>query len=675
MSEALIGRALLSLDLARGNLAGKMQAQMREVEAAGRGSGSRVGNAIGGGFNLATVGIMAAAGAALAGVGAVTAFSTNAVSRAEAAGQAAFEMSEKFGLFPGQASAWLAAADAVGVSNESISNGFKFVSRDMEQINLAMQAGQKPPKALTEAFEQLGVNIFDSHGKLRDLNSILFDVSKAFAAMPDGPEKAGLAVKLFSRSGTDLLPLLNQGVGGINKFMDAAKKSGAVMSDSQVKAAHEAYLAHKQFDQAVSGLSMQLGARLLPALTVAAEAGVKVMNAALDKMPGILRAVQPILANVQKFFSDMAPTLRQVADAAGKMLAPMLSYLGKHMDLIAKVFEAVGIVALVVIGGFAAIGIASVGVVAGVVWLYEKFKETLPRALGAIQNFVIGTVKFFRELWSNVTGVWKQITDAVGHAAQELHDRPIYWITRLLLLGPQLQIQLAQKVRATWDKMSGEALTFGSQFLRNVIQFLQQLPGNVWRWLVETLQRLGEWELNMVRRAGEIAGGFVDALRNTITRTDWGALGRGVLGGIVEGIQSALRAVGGVAAGIAAQILRAFKDALGISSPSRVMAAQVGGPIVDGIVAGVSAGNLARRLGDQARSIRSSFDALTAPGSGGAGGAGGGTRLDPNAENAKIELMVKNNRLMERVVELLSERDPETGRRVAQRRAALGLGY
>jgi len=438
MPSSLIGEGLLRVNLMRGNLASRFSQEMAGLKGVAAAEGGGLGNALAGGLNqMASIGKVALLGigagiAGVIGLGAVLAL------RLEDQGQAAYEMSEKFGLFPGQASAWLAAAGAVGVGNETMSNGFKFMARDLESVNLAMQAGQKPPKALTEAFEQLGVNIFDSHGKLRDMNSILFDVSKAFAAMPDGPEKAGLAVKLFSRSGTDLLPLLNQGVDGINAFMDAGRKSGAVMSDSQVKAAHEAFLAHKKFDQVVTGLTNRLAIGLLPAMT--------------------------------RVFG-------YITDTAVPGVQHMVAWLGKHKDVVATVAAAIAGPLVIAIGLYTvsmiAAGIATIVATwpilaiiaaiallsAGVVYAYGHwgwFRDAVNAAGKDLGQFV-------RWLAKEVPPIWAGFTKDVGDAWAGLQALG-NWIADTF--GPIL-------------KTLGDGLQKAGQFLNAINPFAKHSPALV----------------------------------------------------------------------------------------------------------------------------------------------------------------------------------------------------
>jgi hypothetical protein len=64
-----------------------------------------------------------------------------------------------------------------------------------------------------------------------------------------------------------------------------------------------------------------------------------------------------------------------------------------------------------------------------------------------------------------------------------------------------------------------------------------------------------------------------------------------VPGGIVEGLTSGAKAIGNAIVGVADSLVKAFKKALGIKSPSKVFEG-LGGHIISGLANGLSSGNL-----------------------------------------------------------------------------------
>lgn len=76
-------------------------------------------------------------------------------------------------------------------------------------------------------------------------------------------------------------------------------------------------------------------------------------------------------------------------------------------------------------------------------------------------------------------------------------------------------------------------------------------------------------------------------LVDIVTKTDWLSVGAQVVSGIIAGINSSAEQLMSTLQSLATNALNAAKSALGISSPSKVMADLVGVPIVQGIIAGL----------------------------------------------------------------------------------------
>lgn len=351
-----------------------------------------------GAFNqLAGVGkiAMLASGAAMVGVAGVA---LELATRAADAGQAAFEMSEKFGLMPSQASAWIAAANAVGVSQDSITTGFKFLSRNMESAHQQFEATGKISALVAQPFKDLGVQLTDAHGKFRSMNDIMLAASDRFKAMPDGAEKAGLAMKLFGRSGSDLLPVLDEGKKGLTGLMAAARASGAVMSDQQVDAAHQAYLAHKQFDQAIAGVTNRLSVGLLPAMT--------------QGFGFITNTAIPAVSSIVTWMGKHKDVVAMVAAAIG---GPLVFAMGAY----AVSATTAGIAQLPLIAGFIAMNAPIIAIVAaiallsaGVVYAYNHwgwFRSAVNAAGGELKTFVGWLSTTVPPIWRGFT---KDVSDA-----------------------------------------------------------------------------------------------------------------------------------------------------------------------------------------------------------------------------------------------------------------------
>ncbi len=97
------------------------------------------------------------------------------------------------------------AAKSSGVDIDALSKGVKGLN-----LTLAAAVGGSDAGA-AEAFKKLGVAIKDSSGAARTADAVFLDVADAFQKYGDGSAKAALAVALFKKAGTELIPVLNAG--------------------------------------------------------------------------------------------------------------------------------------------------------------------------------------------------------------------------------------------------------------------------------------------------------------------------------------------------------------------------------------------------------------------------------------------------------------------------------
>jgi lambda family phage tail tape measure protein len=133
-------------------------------------------------------------------------------------------------------------------------------------LSVAMFDTQVQGEEGSAALKALGVSAVDASGQIRPTEQVLLDLADKFSAMPDGADKAALAIKLFGKEGVSLIPLLNQGREGITALMEEAERFGLVISSQTAQAAE---LLNDNLDRLRSmleGVHRQLGAAVIPVL-------------------------------------------------------------------------------------------------------------------------------------------------------------------------------------------------------------------------------------------------------------------------------------------------------------------------------------------------------------------------------------------------------------------------
>lgn len=230
-------------------------------------------------------GLLASMGAALS-VGALVAAGKAAIDTADNLAK----LSQKTGISVESLSLLKPIAEQSGVSLEGLAKG-------MQKLATAMVEAASGSKEQVETFSRLGVSVKDAAGQLRPTEDVLLDLADAFAAMPDGAEKSALAVKLFGKSGVELIPFLNQGRAGIEQLKQKFKELGIEISGDTARAAEKFNDTLDTVKQALSGIAMRIAEAALPALQRLADALVTLASHG-DAIIATLRILGEILLAV-----------------------------------------------------------------------------------------------------------------------------------------------------------------------------------------------------------------------------------------------------------------------------------------------------------------------------------------------------------------------------------------
>lgn len=268
--------------------------------------------------------------------------------------------------------------------------------------------------------------------------------------------------------------------------------------------------------------------------------------------------------------------------------------------------------------------------------------------IGIVVALLAGLVAAFVTLWNKSDefrnfwiGLWEGIKSAVSTAIEGIG---IFFTETL----PNFFNSLLEWVKSNWQNLllilinpfAGLFKYFYDnnakfrEFVDNAINFIKELPPKVWTWLVNTMNKVTEWTSNMISKAGEMARNFVnkiiewvkslpskvyDWLSSTLSKvTSWGsnllAKGKSIASNLVNGIVNIIKGlpakfisvgsdvIGGLWKGVSGAISGLYeniknslsglvdkaKNALGINSPSKVFADEVGKWIPEGIAVGIS---------------------------------------------------------------------------------------
>ncbi|MEP0584526.1 MAG: hypothetical protein ABJD05_15820 [Roseibium sp.] len=193
--------------------------------------------------------------------------------------------------------AW--AGDLSDVSVETLTGSIYRLS------NAMAQASSGKDKDLEAIFKGLGIAVTDADGRLRSADTVLMDFADVFATLENGAEKTALAVKVFGRSGAQLIPLLNNGRRGLQEMADEADRLGLTISTKMGKDAEQFNDTLTRIQAIFKGLVVQISADMLPALQDFA-----------DKLadPSFRQEAQEMAEAVVSAFGMIATAIQSVLD-------------------------------------------------------------------------------------------------------------------------------------------------------------------------------------------------------------------------------------------------------------------------------------------------------------------------------------------------------------------------
>ncbi|MDP4146114.1 MAG: hypothetical protein Q8936_16760 [Bacillota bacterium] len=235
----------------------------------------------------------------------------------------------------------------------------------INKLGITMGKADDESKKATAAFQNLGINIADSTGKLRPTGQLFEEAMTKLAGMTDVTERNIIAQRIFGGSYTDLLPILNKGSAGIDELKQRAHELGLVMSDSSVASMATFNKSMKDVKEQFNSIGQKIIAELVPYLG-------KFSEWLTGNMPKIQEFASKTLAKVSsgiKFISDNAnwlvPVLKGLLGViiGFKVIITITDAIKKYNEVIG-VLKATTILQTIAQGGLNAVLIANpIGVV------------------------------------------------------------------------------------------------------------------------------------------------------------------------------------------------------------------------------------------------------------------------------------------------------------------------
>ena len=294
---------------------------------------------------------------------------------------------------------------------------------------------------------------------------------------------------------------------------------------------------------------------LISAVPQIIDAGIELLMALVDALPVIIDALV-----------DALPQIIRATVTALIAAAPQIAKAG--IKLLGALIEAIPVIVVELAEAVPDIVAAIIDVLA-----------ELPGLIGEVfAEVVTDLVEWGQQMLSNASMAMGNMLSQVSGIIQELPGK--IW-THL--------VNAVNKVIAWGQQMVSNASTAASNMLSKVSSTLQQLPGKVWDYLSQAAQKVVTWGTQLAQKGAAAATQLFNSIVNGLSSlpSKMAEIGSNIVSGIWNGISSGWNWLTNKVSNLASSLLDAAKDALGINSPSKEFADEVGRWIMPGVGKGL----------------------------------------------------------------------------------------
>lgn len=355
-------------------------------------------------------------------------------------------------------------------------------------------------------------------------------------------------------------------------------------------------IAANQANEAWTASLAQVGAAVEPVLT-------SVKNMGAELLTNMVPAIQTILNNLPVIGVALAGT---AAAVAAFQLSAMAATAATQGMTLAQKAAAAAQAALNVVMSANPIGLvilAITALVAAFMLLWnnsESFRNFWIGLWENIKTAALSAADYLQQLPDRIYNAIKGALERVQAWGEDLVNRAKTAATNMLnntiiiLKNLPSRVWTAisgaiQQVQIWGNNMLSAAKTAATNVLNNIYSILKNVPSRVYDAIFDAINRVVSWGNEMISKAKSKMTEMVSTIAGIVSELPGKFLqiGKDIINGMIDGIKSRINALYSAIRESLSGLVSKAKASLGIASPSRVFAEEVGQYIPAGIAAGI----------------------------------------------------------------------------------------
>lgn len=376
------------------------------------------------------------------------------------------------------------AADRQGVSAEMLDKSFIALQKRVGELKLGTGS-------LFAFLNKTGNTALIKQLKGAKSTEEAFSIlQKTIAGIKDPTQKAAFASAAFSRSGIEMLKVIDAGSEGLTKLREDARKYGGVVSNEAAMASEEFIDAQTNMNFAIKGLTNTLGIALMPK--------VKEITERITNWIGENKDL--VKVKVAAFADKIGKTIDFVVRNADKLIIGLKILIGLFVGLkavtIASKVAMVSMQAATIAYNVATKTFSTITKVATAVqWAWNAAMLANPIVLIVVAVIALIAAIAALIIWWEDIIKWVKESDNVFAKLIRLALTPLMLTIKVIgIVISWLVEKFKQLIKWVQTSDSGFA-----KFIRGSLQFISDLfttIGNIIDWLVDKWRQMVDWVAN-----------------------------------------------------------------------------------------------------------------------------------------------------------------------------------
>lgn len=231
------------------------------------------------------------------------------------------------------------ACDMIGVSFDTVASSQAKMIRSMADV-------QSGSETATATWNQLGIEVMNTDGSLRDAQEVFLEVIDVLSQIENATQRDAVSMEIFGRSAQDLNPLIVQGTDAFQAFYDEASKVKDILTDVQLETLagldDEMHRVEARFESGANSMALKFTPALQEFYEKASE-GIKgieedfadsglvtvcgsllelvtALSPAFDNLGEILKACSPVFYGIALVIAGIADGIKVIQLAVSSII-------------------------------------------------------------------------------------------------------------------------------------------------------------------------------------------------------------------------------------------------------------------------------------------------------------------------------------------------------------------